>query len=104
MTAAFPGSYSPPSCGLRRRVARRRHDPGLDTFAGAWSPTKPGRSGSRTTPRSVSRKNASRAGEYGIHVESANPVVSSQTCSKCAHTSSANRDRPTGWFESNECG
>ena len=32
------------------------------------------------------------------------PAFTSQTCSKCGHQSSTNRDSETGWFECNECG
>ncbi|UOY09504.1 transposase [Methanonatronarchaeum sp. AMET6-2] len=45
-----------------------------------------------------------KATEYGIQVESVNPAFSSQTCSKCGHQSSTNRDKETGWFACNECG
>nr|WP_160168002.1 RNA-guided endonuclease TnpB family protein [Haloterrigena salina] len=44
-----------------------------------------------------------KATEYGIRVESVNPAFSSQTCSKCGHQSSTNRNSD-GWFECNECG
>jgi len=44
-----------------------------------------------------------KATEYGIRVEDVTPVFSSQTCSKCGHQSSTNRDSD-GWFECNECG
>ncbi len=44
-----------------------------------------------------------KAAEYGIHVEDVNPAFSSQTCSKCGHQSSTNRDSD-GWFVCNECG
>jgi IS605 OrfB family transposase len=43
-----------------------------------------------------------KAAEYGIRVEDVNPAFSSQTCSKCGHQSSTNRDSD-GWFECNEC-
>ncbi|EMA52024.1 zinc ribbon domain-containing protein [Halococcus salifodinae] len=33
-----------------------------------------------------------------------NPAFTSQTCSRCGHQSSTNRDRSTGWFSCNECG
>ncbi|WP_436907980.1 RNA-guided endonuclease InsQ/TnpB family protein [Halosimplex marinum] len=45
-----------------------------------------------------------KAAEYGIRVESVNPAFSSQTCSKCGHQSSTNRDTETGWFACNDCG
>jgi putative transposase len=45
-----------------------------------------------------------KAAEYGIRIESVNPAFSSQTCSKCGHQSSTNRDSETGWFACNECG
>ncbi len=44
-----------------------------------------------------------KAAEYGIRVEDVNPAFSSQTCSKCGHQSSTNRDSD-GWFSCNECG
>jgi IS605 OrfB family transposase len=47
---------------------------------------------------------AYKAAEYGISVEDVNPAFSSQTCSKCGHQSSTNRDSDTGWFACNECG
>ena len=46
---------------------------------------------------------AYKAAEYGIRVENVNPAFSSQTCSKCGHQSSTNRDAD-GWFSCNECG
>jgi len=46
---------------------------------------------------------AYEAAEYGICVESVNPAFSSQTCSKCGHQSSTNRDSD-GWFACNESG
>ena len=46
---------------------------------------------------------AYKAAEYGIRVEDVNPAFSSQTCSKCGHQSSTNRDSD-GWFACNECG
>ena len=39
---------------------------------------------------------AYKAAEYGIRVEDVNPAFSSQTCSKCGHQSSTNRDSD-GW-------
>ncbi|WP_255192423.1 RNA-guided endonuclease InsQ/TnpB family protein [Natronobeatus ordinarius] len=45
-----------------------------------------------------------KAAEYGIRVEQIPPAFTSQTCSKCGHQSSTNRDSETGWFECNECG
>ena len=45
-----------------------------------------------------------KAAEYGIRVEKIPPAFTSQTCSKCGHQSSTNRDSKTGWFECNECG
>ncbi|UHH26833.1 transposase [Halobacterium noricense] len=45
-----------------------------------------------------------KTAEYGIRVESVNPAFSSQTCSKCGHQSSTNRDKETEWFDCNECG
>ncbi|WP_020221867.1 zinc ribbon domain-containing protein [Halarchaeum acidiphilum] len=47
---------------------------------------------------------AYKASEYGIRVERIPPAFTSQTCSKCGHQSSTNRDSETGWFECNECG
>jgi transposase len=47
---------------------------------------------------------AYKAAEYGIRVEDVDPAFSSQTCSKCGHQSSTNRDSDTGWFECNNCG
>ncbi|WP_435361819.1 RNA-guided endonuclease InsQ/TnpB family protein [Haloarchaeobius sp. DFWS5] len=47
---------------------------------------------------------AYKASEYGIRVEQIPPAFTSQTCSKCGHQSSTNRDPKTGWFECNECG
>lgn len=46
---------------------------------------------------------AYKAAEYGIKVEQVTPAFSSQTCSKCGHQSSTNRDTETGWFACNEC-
>jgi putative transposase len=46
---------------------------------------------------------AYKAAEYGICVEDIPPAFTSQTCSKCGHQSSTNRDDKTGWFECNEC-
>ena len=45
-----------------------------------------------------------KAAEYGIRVEAIPPAFTSQTCSRCGHQSSTNRDSETGWFECNECG
>jgi putative transposase len=45
-----------------------------------------------------------KAAEYGIQVEEIPPAFTSQTCSKCGHQSSTNRNDETGWFECNECG
>ena len=47
---------------------------------------------------------AYKAAEYGIRVEPIPPAFTSQTCSRCGHQSSTNRDSKTGWFECNECG
>lgn len=47
---------------------------------------------------------AYKASEYGICVEQIPPAFTSQTCSKCGHQSSTNRDSETGWFECNDCG
>ncbi|WP_162318190.1 RNA-guided endonuclease InsQ/TnpB family protein [Haloarcula limicola] len=47
---------------------------------------------------------AYKASGYGIRVEEIPPAFTSQTCSKCEHQSSTNRDSKTGWFECNECG
>jgi IS605 OrfB family transposase len=47
---------------------------------------------------------AYKASEYGIRVEPIPPAFTSQTCSRCGHQSSTNRDSETGWFECNECG
>jgi len=47
---------------------------------------------------------AYKASEYGIGVEKIPPAFTSQTCSKCGHQSSTNRDSETGWFECNDCG
>ncbi|WP_157972658.1 RNA-guided endonuclease InsQ/TnpB family protein [Haloprofundus halophilus] len=47
---------------------------------------------------------AYKASEYGIRVEQISPAFTSQTCSRCGHQSSTNRDSETGWFECNECG
>jgi len=44
-----------------------------------------------------------KAAEYGINLEDVNPAFSSQTCSKCGHQSSMNRDS-NGWSSCNECG
>jgi putative transposase len=46
---------------------------------------------------------AYKAADYGISVEPIPPAFTSQTCSKCGHQSSTNRDRD-GWFDCNECG
>ncbi|WP_318567016.1 transposase [Salinigranum marinum] len=46
---------------------------------------------------------AYKAAEYGIRVEQIPPAFTSQTCSKCGHQSSTNRNSD-GWFECNECG
>ena len=46
---------------------------------------------------------AYKAAEYGIRVEDVNPAFSSQTCSKCGHQSSTNRNSD-GWFACNGCG
>ena len=46
---------------------------------------------------------AYKAAEYGIRVEQIPPAFTSQTCSKCGHQSSTNRNSE-GWFECNECG
>ncbi|WP_201741628.1 RNA-guided endonuclease InsQ/TnpB family protein [Salinigranum halophilum] len=46
---------------------------------------------------------AYKASEYGIRVEEIPPAFTSQTCSKCGHQSSSNRNSD-GWFECNECG
>jgi putative transposase len=54
--------------------------------------------------RELQEQIAYKAAEYGIRVESVNPAFSSQTCSKCGHQSSTNRDSKTGWFACNECG
>jgi IS605 OrfB family transposase len=54
--------------------------------------------------RELQEQIAYKAAEYGIRVESVNPAFSSQTCSKCGHQSSTNRDSETGWFACNECG
>ena len=53
--------------------------------------------------RELQEQIAYKAAEYGIRVESVNPAFSSQTCSKCGHQSSTNRDSETGWFACNEC-
>jgi len=45
-----------------------------------------------------------KAAEHGIRVEKIPPAFTSQTCSKCGHQSSTNRDSETGWFQCNECG
>jgi len=45
-----------------------------------------------------------KAAEYGIRVEQIPPAFTSQTCSRCSHQSSTNRDSSTGWFECTECG
>ncbi|WP_154020035.1 RNA-guided endonuclease InsQ/TnpB family protein [Halococcus sediminicola] len=47
---------------------------------------------------------AYKAAEHGIRVEDVNPAFTSQTCSRCGHQSSTNRDSSTGWFSCNECG
>ena len=44
-----------------------------------------------------------KAAEYGIRVEQIPPAFTSQTCSKCEHQSSTNRNS-NGWFSCNECG
>jgi IS605 OrfB family transposase len=44
-----------------------------------------------------------KAAEYGIRVEAVDPAFSSQTCSRCGHQSSTNRDSE-GWFTCNSCG
>jgi IS605 OrfB family transposase len=44
-----------------------------------------------------------KAAEYGIRVEDIPPAFTSQTCSKCGHQSSTNRNSE-GWFECNGCG
>ena len=54
--------------------------------------------------RELQEQIAYKAAEYGIQVESVNPAFTSQTCSKCGHQSSTNRDRETGWFACTECG
>jgi IS605 OrfB family transposase len=54
--------------------------------------------------RELQEQIAYKAAEYGIRVEPVNPAFSSQTCSKCGHQSSTNRDSETGWFACNECG
>ncbi len=54
--------------------------------------------------RELQEQIAYKAAEYGIRVKSVNPAFSSQTCSKCGHQSSTNRDTETGWFACNECG
>ncbi|QOS13425.1 transposase [Haloferax sp. Atlit-6N] len=46
---------------------------------------------------------AYKAAEYGIRVEQIPPAFTSQTCSKCGHQSSTNRNSD-GWFECNDCG
>jgi putative transposase len=46
---------------------------------------------------------AYKAAEYGIRVEDIPPTFTSQTCSKCGHQSSTNRNSD-GWFECNDCG
>ncbi|WP_142861167.1 RNA-guided endonuclease InsQ/TnpB family protein [Salinigranum halophilum] len=46
---------------------------------------------------------AYKASECGIRVEQIPPAFTSQTCSKCGHQSSTNRNSD-GWFECNECG
>ncbi|WP_158057936.1 RNA-guided endonuclease InsQ/TnpB family protein [Halorussus halophilus] len=46
---------------------------------------------------------AYKAAEYGIHVEKIPPAFTSQTCSRCEHQSSTNRNSD-GWFECNNCG
>jgi IS605 OrfB family transposase len=45
-----------------------------------------------------------KAADYGIRVVSVDPAYSSQTCSRCDHQSSTNRDSETGWFACTECG
>ena len=45
-----------------------------------------------------------KAAEHGIRVEKIPPAFTSQTCSKCGHQSSTNRDSESGWFQCNECG
>ncbi|SMO67395.1 RNA-guided endonuclease InsQ/TnpB family protein [Halorubrum cibi] len=45
-----------------------------------------------------------KAQEYGIELVAVNPAFTSQTCSRCGHQSSTNRDSKTGWFECNDCG
>lgn len=44
-----------------------------------------------------------KSAAYGIRVERIAPAFTSQTCSKCGHQSSTNRESD-GWFECNECG
>lgn len=44
-----------------------------------------------------------KAAEYGISVEQIPPAFTSQTCSRCGHQSSTNRESD-GWFSCNECG
>jgi IS605 OrfB family transposase len=46
---------------------------------------------------------AYKAAEYGIRVKEIPPAFTSQTCSKCGHPSSTNRNSD-GWFDCNECG
>ncbi|RDZ35290.1 MULTISPECIES: RNA-guided endonuclease TnpB family protein [unclassified Haloferax] len=46
---------------------------------------------------------AYKAAEYGIRVEDIPPAFTSQTCSRCGHQSSTNRNSD-GWFECNDCG
>ncbi|WP_435196990.1 RNA-guided endonuclease InsQ/TnpB family protein, partial [Natronomonas sp. EA1] len=44
-----------------------------------------------------------KAAEYGIRVEPIPPAFTIQTCSRCGHQSSTNRNSD-GWFECNDCG
>jgi transposase len=45
-----------------------------------------------------------KAAEYSIRGEQIPPAFTSQTCSRCGHQSSTNRDSSTEWFECTECG
>lgn len=45
-----------------------------------------------------------KAAEFGIVVDNVPPRFTSQSCSKCGHQSSSNRDSSTGWFSCTECG